>query len=140
MMTGSQANASLRVLGTGLLLVATCARGAVFSRVEAGTGVVVHSNLAVATVPIVFEFGSQPASSKSGASKKVKYSAQNVSPALGLPKQSDREVDRREILTSELRSERYGLQAAKSQNAASEVIARHQSNVAALEREIERLR
>lgn len=140
MMTESQANASIRVLGACLLLIATCARGAVFSRVEAGTGVVVYSNLAIATVPTVFEFGSQHASSKSGASKKVKHSPHNVSPPLGLPKQSDREVDRREILTSELRSERYGLQAARSQNAVSEVIARHQSNIAALEREIERLR
>ncbi len=121
-----------------MYLIATNAHSAIFLHTEAGTGMEVYSNLAPKAGALVIT----PAAASvlpTAASRPQKQLSQ-IARSDQSSQQSAREVDRRAILSSELQSEQLALKSATLQRAAVEVIVRHQSNVAALEREISRVR
>ncbi|SHH24649.1 hypothetical protein [Massilia sp. CF038] len=110
------------------LCLASSAHAEVFKHVEAGSGLMVISN-----VP--------PKQTGQQAQPRV---MQNDSPAafptVGKQRQKELDGGRRAILEQEMASEQQALQTARLQKAAADIIARHNANLAALTRELSGVR
>lgn len=128
----SQSNAL--ALTFALMMVMLSAQGAIFEQTEPVSGVTILSNIP------------PRAEATTGTSGSVKPRAPSAAPMAalagsGFPRitreiQQRRDAGRGAILRDELEAEQQALQAALARRAATEVLHRHSSNIAALKREL----
>jgi hypothetical protein len=115
------------------LAVATApclAGGDVYVHVDKVSGMVVVNN-----IPPAAPAAQLPTRAFQGKAQATPAGFARVSAA----RQRDMDADRRAILEQELDEERHALAGAHAAHAASDVLARHVANVAALQRELARL-
>lgn len=112
-----------------LLLLALAAGNVlagVYEHVDKASGMTIMNNL-------------PPAAGAAPAQRQVSFDAPAAAqafPRVSSAQQNQRDGARRDILASELQTEEEALAAAAAKRAASDVLARHAANVAALKREL----
>jgi hypothetical protein len=122
------------LLRAGLLAFAGASQAGVFTHVEPRTGLTIISNVAA-----------RPESGQRMVSSSLQTRARGMStnvesgqfPRVSVQQQKELDGGRRSILLDELANERDALQAATARRAATDVLHRHESNIAALQRELQ---
>ncbi|WP_332848614.1 hypothetical protein [Massilia sp. S19_KUP03_FR1] len=114
-----------------LVLAARAACAGVYEHVDPVSGMTILNNVAPTARQLAL---AAPAAAP--ATPAAAQAFPRVSSAL----QNQRDGARRDILASELETERQALASATATRAASDVLARHTANVAALQRELGRVR
>jgi len=114
-----------------LCSVAGGAWAAIFVQNDATTGIPIFSNVP-AREPRMADVGAAP----TARAKPAAASEAAAFPRISVAQQRKRDVDRRAILREELDRETALFQKAKAASAAPDVQARHDSNIAALKREL----
>jgi len=111
-----------------LALAAGNAAAGVYEHVDKASGMTIMNNLPPAA-------GAAPVAAVRQVGPAAPASAQTF-PRVSSAQQNQRDGARRDILASELQTEEEALAAAAAKRAASDVLARHAANVAALKREL----
>lgn len=139
----------LRFFCIGLLIVTAAAHAQVYQRVDPLTGQITYTNRPPPGVEVETEAGAQLRPSRlqerndktrAVLQSEPRLTAQTSFPRVAPEEQRRRDLDRRTILTEELRSEVQALERLGQRPGDDPTARRHRANIASLEREIANLR
>ena len=115
------------------------AAAAVVTTHEAGTGVTIFSNVAARPASVVVTGGMHASHGRTSAQLRASNGGASTAttfPRVAAADQLVRDNDRKKILQDELATELQAVQDAAARGEAADVMHRHESNVAALRREL----
>ena len=129
------------LISVALIAAAGCAHAELYQRVDPVSGHVTFTNIPPADAkPAVAQVTSVSTAVPSSPKRPAKSHSNDATPVqfprVTAQQQKDRDADRRQILSDELRAETAALKKALERKASAEVLNRHRSNLTSLEREI----